>query len=397
MKIQRLISTVSIFLAILFSVSMAACGGSSSSDDATSSSDSTSSSASSGSSDSDDDYVDYSGVTVGDCASDADIEVVVCAANAFYETLSSDEQAAVLYDWSDSTAKTIWSNLPGVTRNGLAFGDLDADSRLAAMVVAKAALSDAGFTDFLGILAGDDYLNSQGGGGPMGGAYSSDNYHIAFIGMPSVTGDWMIQIGGHHLAYNITYISGTGYPVPNHIGVEPKGSFEIHSSTYAPLADEGNAMVAMFTQLSDTELDYAYLSGESYADVLVGPDNGSGTLPTDYPQDGNRKGILVSDLTADQQAVVTAAVRQWVDDYPADVADKLMEEYTSAAAYADTYIAWAGSESSPLDIDKAGTYMRIDGPRLWIELVCQDGVIVQGQTHYHTMFRDKLMDYGNSL
>lgn len=40
--------------------------------------------------------------------------------------------------------------------------------------------------------------------------------------------------------------------------------------------------------------------------------------------------------------------------------------------------------------------MRIDGPQLWIEVACQNGVVVQGETHYHTMFRDKTMDYGGS-
>jgi hypothetical protein len=41
--------------------------------------------------------------------------------------------------------------------------------------------------------------------------------------------------------------------------------------------------------------------------------------------------------------------------------------------------------------------MRIDGPRVWIELVCQGGVVIRNATHYHSVFRDKTMDYGNSL
>jgi hypothetical protein len=44
-----------------------------------------------------------------------------------------------------------------------------------------------------------------------------------------------------------------------------------------------------------------------------------------------------------------------------------------------------------------GTYFRIDGPRLWIEVACQGGVVIRGQTHYPTIFRDKQMDYGNAL
>ncbi|WP_192954703.1 DUF3500 domain-containing protein [Gallaecimonas mangrovi] len=319
----------------------------------------------------------------------------MCATNTFLNDLDSDEQSDTVYDFDDATDRTVWSNLPAsTTRNGLAFEDMD-DSTLAdAMSVAKAVLSDDGYEDFLGILAADDYLNASGGGS----AYGSGLYFIAVFGTPSTSGNWALQIGGHHLAYNFTFVAGTAYPVPNFIGAEPKSSFEINSTTYAPMADEGDALVAMFDDLTSTELSSAYLSGESYSDVLVGPDNGSGTMPDDYPTGSERRGVLVSDLDDDQQALVIAAIKQWVSDFNADDdADALLEAYTTADALADTYIAWAGTESKGVDVDTAGTYMRIDGPRLWIELVCQNGVVFTSTTHYHSIYRDKTMDYGDSL
>lgn len=371
------------------------------------------------------------------------IEQVVCMSEAFLATLTDDEKEQVLYDWSDSTAKTTWSNLPNVNRNGLMFGNLDEDSLAAAHALAATVLSKNGYEDFLGVLALDDYLNTLNGsdngnmptdgtdvptdmgtppdgtdmptdmgtppdgtdapadmgtqpeGGGNGLSYSSDNYYIAFIGTPAVQSNWMIQIGGHHLAYNITYLSGAGYPTPNHIGAEPKASLEISSQTYAPLEDEGNALVAMFNGLDSTQLAQAYLADQVFADILIGPDNGSGVLPTDYPTPS--EGLLVSELNAEQQALVIAAIEQWVRDYPAAVADVLMADYTSETAFAQTRIAWAGTESAGVDVDVSGTYMRIDGPRLWIEVACQSGVIIRDETHYHTMYRDKTMDYGNSL
>ena len=78
-------------------------------------------------------------VTTGDCASDQDLQTLVCASEAFLATLSETEHASVLLDWTDSEARTIWSNLPGVTRNGLYFGDLGEESLAAAMVVVRAA------------------------------------------------------------------------------------------------------------------------------------------------------------------------------------------------------------------------------------------------------------------
>jgi hypothetical protein len=338
---------------------------------------------------------------VVDCSSPTTAAArATCAAEAFLATLSDSEKADAVLSFTDSAAKTTWSNLPNATRNGLRFGDLDTDSRAAAMNVAQTVLSAAGYEDFVGVLAADDYLGAQGSsGGPGGGfEYSSDSYYIAFIGTPSATGDWMLQLGGHHMAFNITYLaSGSTYPVPHHIGAEPKSSFTINGETYEPLSAEGSAIVAVFTTMSSDERASAFLTGESYADVLVGPDNGSGALPTDYPAGANRKGVLVSSLDAAEQAAVTAAIEQWVGDYDATVSAALLAEYTSAAAYADTRVAWAGTLASGPDPDVAGTYFRIDGPRLWIEVACQGGIVIQGQTHYHTIFRDKTQDYGGTL
>lgn len=412
---KRLLNvTIYALMSLLAGLTLTACGGSDGGSSSTSeetSSTSTSSSSSSSSSGSSSsggpgsggsssstesfDPADYADITVGDCASDSDIETVVCAAEAFIATLSSDEQNTLLYDWSDATAKTTWSNFPVdlTSRNGIGLGELGEESRLAAMVVARAALSDAGYEDFLGMLAADNYLNEQGGGS----AYSSGNYFMAFIGYPITGGSWMLQLGGHHLAYNITYLGTVGYPVPHHIGAEPKVGFEINSSSYAPLEAEGNALEAMFGGLDSDQLYTAYLSGQSYNDVLMGPDNGSGEMPSGYPSGSDRGGMLVSSLSEEQQALVVDAIKQWVSDYPADVADGLLADYTSTNALADTYIAWAGDQSAGVDVDVQGTYMRIDGPRLWLEVACQGGIVIRGETHYHTIFRDKSYDYGNSL
>ena len=357
------------------------------------STDSSTDSSSDSSSDSSTDSSDST--TTVDCSSDDYATELACAANALLDSLDSSQLATMQYDFSDSEARTVWSNLPtgNVQRNGVKLGDMTTAQKALAMNLASVALSEAGYLDFQGILAADDYLQEQGGGSD----YSSDNYYFAVFGTPSASDQWQLQIGGHHLAYNLTYLYGEGYPVPNHFASEPKESFVLNSETWAPIEDEGNAMVAVFDSLSSDELSTAYLSGQSFSDVLVGPDNGSGTLPTDYPSGSDRTGLLVSYMSDAQQALVVAAIEQWVRDFPADVVDSLMETYTSDAAFADTYVAWAGSESAGVDIDNTSTYMRIDGPRLWIEVAVQGGIVIRSETHYHTMYRDKTMDYGNSL
>jgi hypothetical protein len=339
-----------------------------------------------------------------DCTATTHIDKVVCAANAFLATLSTTETTTVLYQFTDAVAKTRWSNLPGTTRNGLKYGALSTTSQAAALALMKTVLTDAGNSDLLGIMAADDYLGSlsTGGGGPGGGGaaqYAAANYMIAFIGTPSTTGSWMLQFGGHHMAYNVTYIGGTGYPTPNHVGVEPKASFTVNGATYAPLADEGASMTALFQSLSTADLATAYLTGQTFADVLLGPDEyATGSYSSVvFPSGTSRTGVLVSTLSTTQQGLVTAAIAEWVRDFDPAIADALFSEYTATAAYADTYVAWGGTQSSGPDPDVNGTYFRIDGPRVWIEVACQAGVVISGITHYHTIYRDKLKDYGASL
>jgi len=397
------------FFCAILSILLVACGGGggSSADDSDASSSSVSDSNADDSSDTSTDTSSDTGssttttdsvdvitteVSLGDCEATDDTQTVVCAADNWLATLSSDELAQAQLEWSDASARTAWSNLPvgNTGRNGLGLFEMDEASKEAALVLAKSVLSDSGYEDMIATFAADQYLQDIGGNG-----YDKEYYYFAVFGYPGSANDWMLQIGGHHLAYNITFLSGSGYPTPHHIGAEPKVSFEVNSHEYSVLEDEAEAFVAMFDGLSASQLAYAFLSGQSFSDVLMGPDNGSGELPDDYPS--TQEGILVADLTAEQQALVTQAIATYVEDYNDSISAPLMEAYTSDTAYAQTYIAWAGTEAAGIDMDVNGTYLRIDGPRLWLEIVCQGGVIIRNETHYHTIFRDKTMDYGNAL
>lgn len=337
------------------------------------------------------------------CGTEAtDIDKAVCAANAFLGVLSSSERQAVQLELSDAKSRTLWSNLPGKTRAGMKMGSLSSDSQAAALALMQVVLSEAGMTDLTGVRAADDYLGSMSGSsGPGAGAYAAANYSISIFGSPSATGDWALAFGGHHMAYNLTFKGGDSYPVPNHLGCEPKASFSINGSSYEPLSDESKALLDLYKSLSSSELASAYLSGQTFADVLIGPieyDTGSlDAVKAKYPTGDSRTGIKVSALSETQQGLVKAAIEAWVGDYQSSVAQSLRDAYTSSTAFQDTLVAWGGTQSAGVDPDVNGTYMRIDGPRVWIEVACQNGVVIQGKTHYHTIFRDKQYDYGGSL
>lgn len=308
---------------------------------------------------------------------------VVCLANAFKATLSTTQQSAVQLGLTQTLAVR-WSNLPcgSACRNGVQFSTLTAEQLTAALAVAQAALSEAGYGTFDGIRKADTFLALQGSSGGPGGGYGEGIYLIAFLGAPSTTAPWILQLGGHHYALNLAYNgSAVPSPTPHHVAVEP-GAFTLNGVAYAPLSTRRDAMYAMLNSLDATQLAAARLSA-SYDDVLLGP-NRDGQFPS------TQSGVLVSSLSASQQALVRAAIEAWVMDVPADEAADILSSYESAASLARTYVAWSGSTDSTV----RGSYIRIDGPRVWIEMAAQGGVVFRNQIHYHTIWRDKAKDYG---
>jgi hypothetical protein len=397
---------------------LAACGGGSDSSGSSGSSSSSSSGGSSSSSSS-------SGSSSTAACDTTYVNNVLSSISSFESAIGSSLTAATEYSSSSYSStqlnvyKTDWSNLPpgaiSFSRPGITFSELSGSSQIAAFnALAKVALSSAGYEDFEGVLAADDYLgytkNANG--------YGAELYHVAFVGTPSATGQWTLMLGGHHMAFNLTFDQGCAYPTPHHIGVEPRTAFTSNnhyassygtavydSASYQVLADKAAAMTAIFSSMSSSVLSSAFLSGQTFSDILIGPveaNTGSYANVTtrfNAVAGSSSRGVLVSSLSSSQQALVAAAIEQYVDDYDSTTASRLLGDYESG--YASTYVAWANGSgsfsSSGPDVSSSGTYMRIDGPRVWIEIAVQNGIVIQGQTHYHMMFRDKTYDYYNEL
>ncbi|WP_329343278.1 DUF3500 domain-containing protein [Streptomyces sp. NBC_01352] len=348
-------------------------------------------------------------------AGGANTAQVVAAANAFLATLSDEQKDTVLYDFDDAAKKTGWSNFPTpvVERNGLKLGDLTDEQEAAALKVMEAALSKKGYEELVEIRKADDYLASLtdsggtatatptavpsgtptgtpsgtptggpgggGGGGGGGGAnFGSEWYYISFFGTPSKTGEFTVQYGGHHAAYNITYAGSSVTMSPTLTAVEPM-EFNWEDLYYAPLADKRTATIGAIQSLTADELAAAEIDG-SFDDLYLGPGN-------DGPFPEEPEGVLVSSLTKKQQAKVTAMIKAWVDDLDEKAAARMLAKYVSE--YDATYIGWSGGTT----LDNSQTYVRLDGPSAWIEFSNQPGASTD-EIHQHTIFRDETADYG---
>ena len=308
------------------------------------------------------------------------------AALAFYATLSATQQSSAQLAWSLDSARR-WSNLPAamVARNGLKWGSLSTAQQSAATTMIKTALSDAGSSLQSGMQAADAYLAANGGGS----SYGTGEYYIAFIGTPTSTGFWILQLTGHHLTWNIAFNGSYKSPTPLFLGIEPKGSFVQDSVTYDPMAAQRTAMASLGAAL--TAYSSAKLSG-TYSDLLFGA-NGSGGIDGSCPRaysGVSTHGILYSALSSADQALAQAAIRAYVNTQATEYANDLLGAYLGSEALAQTYVAYAGSGT----VTTNGDYFRIEGPRLWIEFSVQRGVIFGNDIHYHTIWRDKVGDYG---
>ena len=362
---------------------------------------------------------------------------VVKAANAFMATLSVSQRDTLLQAFTASNAAR-WSNLPVsfVPRLGLKLGDLDSTQVKAALAVVQAATgttANEGYAEIQQLRAADDNLHAAppgsgfgpgkpgGPGGPppgmrpggpppgmsgpppgmrrgpggrppgLGGDdYGSGLYFIAFLGAPSTTGTWMLQFGGHHLGTNITFDKGvvTG-ATPKFEGTEPLSFTTTNANvlpkgtTYAPMSTEATTMLAMLQGLTATQKTQAKLS-QSFGDVLLGPGQ-DGKFPL------TKVGLPGSQLSSSQQALVMKAMAPWVNDSDDATAASLLAAYQRQLA--TTYIAYAGTGT----LTSNGDYVRIDGPNVWIEFVCQNGIIYHSQLHYHSIWRDRTRDYGGSF
>ena len=332
----------------------------------------------------------------------ANTAAVVTAANAFLATLDAAHLAETEYPFTLTSAER-WSNLPGATRNGPTLGPATTAStngtaptgfgptvtlptfvmndaqRAAALALAQAALSRVGFAAMQKVRSADDVLASV----ENTGLFGSGNYHVAILGTPSTTAPWMLQVGGHHLAYNITYNAAQVSATPVFLGAEPPNFAVLSGGTtvvagttvdgstlyfvngqstatapggtvttaVAPLEAQRSAVSKALELIqADPNVASAAKLDQRFDDVTMGS-RGTGSIDTNYPFNPavetdelyptgtTGRGVLFTALTRQEQLAVTAAVAAWVRTQKGNIVEELFRSYVSPDALAQTYVA----------------------------------------------------------
>jgi hypothetical protein len=327
-----------------------------------------------------------SGTTGSVWAMDTDIAAIIKAADAFKATLSSTQVAALQYNYTVTQAK-LWSNLPqSLYRNrlGLATSTFSAVQWTGFYNLLKTTtgtVANDGLEEYSAIVDADDYLLANGGGS----GYGKGNYYIAFLGTPSATEQWCLQIGGHHGTNITTYKAGKMIGgTPNFRSTEPYPTW-ISTNTKAtlgPLVNETTAFANFLKSLSSAELNTAKRAA-AQNDIIVGPQK-DGTFPS------TKTGVKAGNLTTFQRNLLLAAIKTYVDDLDDRAAAAVMAKYT--AEIGDTYVSYVGTT----DMTAKGDYILIDGPSVWIEWSMQGGIVIRTGNHPHSVWRDRKSDYGGN-
>jgi hypothetical protein len=331
-------------------------------------------------------------------AGNGQVQAVVAAIKALQKTLTADQRAALERPFVRESAIR-WSNLPVgiVPRAGLRLGDLDEKQDYAARRVAAAALSAGGLKLLDEIRIADNFLMTVDA---RKVGWNGGNYFMSVLGTLSERTPWMLQIGGHHIAYNFTFNGGREGATPLFFGSEPI-YFNMGDVDYEPLATQSRAMSKLARALANHP--EAKLSG-TFTDVVKGvvvvsvpgqmPTGGTDTgFPMSFPTGKTDRGILYSALPPEEQALARLAIESYASLPGAAITQPLVEAYESQASLAETYLGHSGQP----DLSAKGSYVRIDGPRIWMEFVVQPAVAKPTENHYHALWRDKQSDYGGEI
>jgi hypothetical protein len=312
-------------------------------------------------------------------ASEESSRRVMEKARAFLASLSPAQRSAVIVPYSFSSASR-WSNLPEYAmwrgRVGLSTSTLTEAQWQSLNDLLAAATGSRGYEEIQQILNSDDFVSQFG---KRREGYGRGHYHIAFLGEPDSAGRWQLQFGGHHIAVNHTYMGEELIgATPAFRGAEPM-VFDFNGVPNRPMAEKHAAFVSLISSLDAGQAKAARFR-RSPGDLVAGPGD-------DWAFPDKPYGIPAARLSAEQRDRLRVIIELYVQSVDDANAARIMATYERELDR--THFGFSGTGK----LDRAGDYVRIDGPSVWIEMV-MDEPFSFSAPHPHSVWRDKVTDYG---
>lgn len=317
------------------------------------------------------------------------------AAVTLYNTFSPTQKIAGGLNFTD-TARTKWNNLPvGLrAREGVSIGNMTDDQRKLLHRVLSVSLSSQGYLKATSILHLDDLLNrffdslyykkdinDETYKMVRGLLWSHKNFYFAFFGQPTDS-IWGYKLEGHHLSINFSFVKDKLSVTPFFIGTDPA---EYPNSEYAGwrvLGQEEDLGIKLITMLSAAQQKKATMSTAVPGDIITAAESGRRLV--------DNWGLLGSEMTKDQQAILQYIIREFVFNMEYD---KAVIEYGKIikAGVDNIYFGWIGAydETQP-------HYFVLNGPTFLIEFD-NNGGPRNGANHIHAIWREKGNEYGEDV
>jgi hypothetical protein len=279
----------------------------------------------------------------------------------------------------ESDERTDWTFVPRA-RQGVAFKQLNAQQREAALKLLRESLSQQGYTKATQIMAHELILRELEGRGPDDTYRDPENYYVSIFGTPSKEKPWGWRLEGHHVALNFFSIDGVL------VSSTPSG-FGSNPATVPRGPQEGK-------QILKLETDLGFQLVNSFSDDQLKIVKFSDTAPREMFTLAEReatplepKGLSYSDMTSAQQKMLLSLLDVYVKNYAFGFSNRLMKKIQDAGIE-NLSFAWAGSMQPG-----AGHYYRIQGPMLLIEY---DNTQTNAN-HVHTAVRDLTDDFAYDI
>lgn len=326
------------------------------------------------------------------------IDEIVAAVNLATSKMDAAQRKSVFYH-IDSPEWRTWSNPEFLlSHKGIRLDEVSEDLRDAIMGVLKAALSPEGYEKATGAMRMNGFLGELVESPAVMNEWS---YNFVIFGQEALTSQpWGFSFYGHHLCLNAFFYKTQMVLSPWFTGAEPnvidQGKYQGTKILYREdalglqlmqsLPHEMQAKAQVYILLKDPAMphgrwnhdDQRHLCG-AYRDNRVVP----------------YEGIIVADLTAEQQDIVTEIFKEYLlylPEKPRQLCLSKIQEW-----YRETYFCWIGGYG-----EEDAFYYRLQSPVIIVEFDHHSGVFLTNKEpakyHIHTLLRTPNGgDYGMAL
>jgi len=299
-------------------------------------------------------------------------------AEAFLQLLDDKQKERAVFSY-DNDERVNWNFVP-MARRGIAFADMNAAQKTAALTLLKATLSEQGYRKASGILSLESILREVEGRPADDGYRDPKKYYVSVFGKPSKDGLWGWRIEGHHISVNISSENGRIVALtPSFFGSNPAIVPSGPEKGKQVLEDETELGFKLVNSLTKDQLQLARFSERALPEIVSSNKRKASLLEP--------RGISYKDLNSQQQKDFLKLLDVFVLNYEFDFSGRLMSKIRNAGID-NLSFAWAGAMQPG-----EGHYYRIQGPMLLIEY---DNTQTNAN-HVHTTVRDLTNDFADDI